>query len=368
MVKELEGNVDFGIKYIRVENLFLDPDNPRLAKPGRKATDLELMKELYDRYDLKDVLLSLAQHGYFSEEPLIAVPKDHKDVNKATKFTVVEGNRRLAALKLLLFEDARKYAGAKNIPLPTNDEITKRLAIVPVKTYNSRKEIVPYLGVRHITGVKDWDSQSKAKYIHSLVQEGYKINEITKMVASRSDIVARSLLTLYVLNQANKITDNPWEEEADGFSFSFLYTALEYNGVRQRLGVNVDAFKDPRPNPIPRGHKKDLIYCMEDLYGSPDGTKPPTLTDSRNIKKLAAIYESQDAWDYLRGGATLEQAYRKSGGEQVELIDLLSLASRSLDEADGIISHIKKNPEALRWAKRCLETVERVVKSLSVEN
>ena len=344
------------IMLIPVEDLFLDSDNPRLAKPGTKVSDLDLLTELYRRYDLRDVLSSLAQHGYFSEEPLIAVPKDNVDVNKATKFTVVEGNRRLAALKLLLFEEVRQNVGAKNIPTPRNEDVLRTLKIVPVKLYKSRSEVIPYLGVRHIAGVKQWDSLAKAKYIYSLVQQDYPIAEITRMVASRSDLVSRSLLTLYVLNQANKTADKPWVEEAEGFSFSFLYTALGYISVRKYLGLDATALKEPRPEPVPEEHRKELLESMNDLYGSADGSKPAKLADSRDIKKLAAVYESPDAIEYLRAGASLEQAYRKSGGEQAELVALLREASRNLDEADGIVPHIKKNPEALRWAKRCLES------------
>ena len=104
---------------------------------------------------------------------------------------------------------------------------------------------------------------------------------------------------------------------------------------------------------------------MEDLYGSPDGKKRAKLSDSRDIRKLAAVYESEEAWEHLRSGASLEQAYRKSEGEQAELMALLSEASRLLDLADGIVSHIDKKPEALRWAKRCLESISRIVDTLS---
>lgn len=367
MPNNLSEQLDFGIKNIAVENLFLDPDNPRLAKPGSRVTDIELLEELYRRYDLKDVLLSLAQHGYFSEEPLIAVPKPDNNAGAPTEYIVVEGNRRLAALKLLLSDNLRKQVGAKNIPTPASEAVIAKLRKVPVKIYQTRAEIIAYLGVRHITGIKPWDSQAKAKYVYSLVKEGHSISEVTKMVASRSDIVARGLLSLYVLNQANKIADKPWEEQTEGFSFSFIYTALEYNSVRKYLGLTTEITKNPKPNPVPQNCVRNLLDCMFDLYGSPDGSKPPKLVDSRDISKLAAIYDTAEALDYLRAGATLIQAYRKSGGEQAELIDLLREASHSLDEADGIVSHIDKSPDAIKWAKRCFESANRIYKTLSKE-
>ncbi|MBE0449169.1 MAG: hypothetical protein IBX64_13935, partial [Actinobacteria bacterium] len=322
---------DDPIRLIEVKNLYLDHENPRLTKPGSPVSDAELLKELYRRYDLRDVLLSLAQHGYFSEEPLIAVPRDTGDVSAATTFTVVEGNRRLAALKLLLFQESRNAVGARNLPTVT-EEVKSRLDPVPVKVYESRGEIVPYLGVRHITGVKPWDSQAKAKYILALVNEGYGIAEITKMVASRSDVVTRCLLTLYLINQSNEVADTTWQEEAESFNFSFLYTAIGYTSVRKYLGLTQTNMENPQPSPVPEKCRKELIQVMTDLYGSPDTSKPPRLTDSRDIRKLAAVYDSREALEGFRAGATLEQAYRKSGGERAELIELVQDASRKLDD------------------------------------
>lgn len=94
---------------------------------------------------------------------------------------------------------------------------------------------------------------------------------------------------------------------------------------------------------------------MTDLYGSPDGSQPAKLTDSRNIQKLAAVYDSAEALVAFRAGVTLEQAYRKSGGEKAELIELVQEASRTLDEANALAPHNINNPEARRWALRCKE-------------
>ena len=352
-----------GIVMVPVENLLLDHANPRLSSGAGGSSQEALLEELYRRYNLRDVLLSLAQHGYFSEEPLIAVPRGNGDIDKAKEFTVVEGNRRLAALKLLLFEEARKSVDSKGLPEPTIEALPK-LNPVPVKLYEHRAEIIPYLGVRHITGVKPWDSQSKAKYVRELVEEGYSISEVTKMVASRSDVVSRGLLTLYVLEQANNNAAEPWGEQAESFSFSFLYTALGYSSTQKLLGLSGDAIREPQKDPVSEDRLGELNRVMVDLYGTPDGSKPAVLDDSREIAHLAAIYDSPEAFEALRIGMSLEQAYRKSGGERTELVELIREASGKLDEANAIAPHHKDTPEALRWTVRCKEAVEQLVKTL----
>lgn len=347
---------------IEVKYLFLDPENPRLALDGNKLSENDLILKLYKIYSLEDLLTSLSQHGYFTEEPLIAVQRN-KNVQKEKTYTVVEGNRRLAALKLLLFEEIRQVVGAKKIS-DIDGKIRGKLDPVPVKIYSSRKEIVPYLGVRHITGVKPWTSQAKAKYIYYLANQGHKIREIKKMVASRGDVVPRHLLTLYLINQANEISDKTWEEEARGFNFSLLYTAIGYASIRQCLKISSSANQEPKPSPVPESYKSELISLMTEIYGSPDYKKPARITESRQIKLLAAVYENKEILDEFKSGLPLEQAFRKSGGEEAMLIDTLREASINLDDANSIAPHHKKNQGAIRWAIRCQETIEELINTL----
>ena len=205
---------------------------------------------------------------------------------------------------------------------------------------------------------------AKAKYIYKLIQSGLSIFEVTDIISSRSDVVSRSLFTLYVLNQANNVADMPWEEEAKGFKFSFLYTALGYKSAQINLGLDDTVLKDPKPNPVPKEKYNELINFMNDLYGSPDEKKEPKISESREISKLVAVYENSEALEALRSGVRLDVAFRRSGGEKAQLIELTREASFKLDEANSIAPHHKETQEALKWAKRCAETAEQLVKTL----
>jgi len=351
------------IQDIHVEYLLLDNQNPRLSSVGQTATQGALLKELYLRYDLDDLILSLSENGYFSEEPLIAVESKSKESDKASGkkeklFVVVEGNRRLAALKILLFDADRRTVGAKNVPEPSPD-ILRKLNPVPVKVYHSRLEITPYMGVRHIVGVKPWDALAKARYIERLAKEGDTIGEIKKKVGiGRGDVVQRWLLALYVLTQANDVADEHWREADKDFSFSFIYTSLGYQGVRKYLGIDADAFKSPKPNPVPLAGQKNLLEHMRDLYGAPDRPELRKVKESREIQKLAAVYDTPGALDLLRAGAPLAEAYARSMGEAAELVELVRTASYKLDQANALAPHHKKNSEARKFAKRCCDSAK----------
>jgi len=349
------------IQMVNVENLLLDYENPRLTTAGVEASQEALLKELYNRYDLDDLIVSLARNGYFSEEPLIAV--QHKG-GAAKLFTVVEGNRRLAALKILLSEDAQKTVGAKNVPKPL-PEVVGRLNPVPIKVYPSRAEIVPYLGVRHIVGVKPWDALAKAKYIERLVSAGYSIGQVKEKVGiQRGDVVQRWLLTFYLLNQANSIADEPWHTAREDFNFSFLYTSVGYQSIREYLEMDAGILASPHPDPVPKKARKKLLDHMWDLYGAPDRPELRKVRESREIRQLAAVYETPEALGVLRAGAPLPEAYRRSIGEAAEMVELVRNASYQLDQANALAPHHRKNPEARKFAKRCLDSAQHLYQTL----
>ena len=219
----------------RVEQMRLDPDNPRLAETQRDATQSELLQTFYTAYELEPLLLSLSQHGYFDEEPLIGIRSIERPSGNEI-FTIVEGNRRLAALQILLFDWARDAVAAEGLP-ELAPGVPGKLNPVPVKEYFSRSDVVPYLGVRHIRGVKDWDPLAKARYVRWLKDDGYSVPEIVRIVGGRRDVVQRWLLTLFALEQANVASDSPWSESPDEFKFSWLYTSLGYARIRDHLGL-----------------------------------------------------------------------------------------------------------------------------------
>ena len=61
---------------IKVERLELDPSNPRLPKDFRDKNQSEILSILKRYFDLDELAYSMAENGYFDEEPLVAVPKN----------------------------------------------------------------------------------------------------------------------------------------------------------------------------------------------------------------------------------------------------------------------------------------------------
>ena len=242
-----------------------------------------------------------------------------------------------------------------------------RLNPVPVKMYRTRAEVLPYLGVRHIVGVKQWEALAKARYIRDLMDQGHSMLEVAKQVGSgkRTDVVRRWLLTLYSIEQANSESEEPWDEVDEQFGFSWLYTSLGYRTVRDYLGIAPKAFSDPFESPVPKNGVENLLHHMNDLYGPPPGNpKQAVVRESRQIKTLAQVYASPDAIAALRTGASLAVALRKTVDGEQQLTEFLREADSNLSEANGIAPQHVGHEHAIQLARQCKQTAAAVESTL----
>src|SRR5713226_273749 len=82
-------------KSIEVQHLLFDPANPRLPEE-LKDDQQQIFRFLVDDIGVEDVVNSMAASGVIHADPMIARPAERPGY-----YYVIEGNRRLAALKLL---------------------------------------------------------------------------------------------------------------------------------------------------------------------------------------------------------------------------------------------------------------------------
>src|SRR5271165_5999267 len=102
-----------GYTHIELDKLLLDAKNPRLAELGipETASPFDLLKALWDEVAVEEVAMSIAYSGYFEHEPLFVEETDDG------KYVVIEGNRRLAAVKLLVDASLRQKVKATRLPV-----------------------------------------------------------------------------------------------------------------------------------------------------------------------------------------------------------------------------------------------------------
>lgn len=321
-----------------ISTLQLDPLNPRIIVPPN-ASQNDILRVLYETEALDELVLSLAMNGYFPEEPVVVVPH----AKFADKFVVVEGNRRLAALKILLEPIIRKKLGAIDLPTLSPTESTQ-LQEIPTVLYQTRDEVVPYLGFRHITGIKTWDPFAKARYISELINSGRPISEVEETIGDSSRTVKKLYQSYLVYQQI--ISDIGLDGSLVRRNFSLLEVTLSQQPIKKLLGIPRSLPAEKTDTIVSDTKLEALREVVSWIFGDSEKGQDRIITDSRQIPRfLAPVVADSDALEHLRNTRDLEGAYEYSGGEVQYLIKQLQNARRALQRALGVLPLHKEDAE-----------------------
>jgi len=352
-----------------VSLLHLDSQNPRLPEEAQGKSEEELLNVLYKEFFLDELADSMAENGYFDEEPLVAVPyklpSDLEDANPnsnefqdfinrdSTELIVAEGNRRLAAAKLLLDLELRQKLRIKHWP-SLSEQVADDLTILPVIVYLRRSEVIPYMGVRHIVGIQKWDSYAKARYVVQLIESGLSINEVKARFGDRRDSVTPSYVSYRLLEQVENEFD--FDTRQAKRDFSLLLLAIGQGKIKRFLGLPRKLSEVNPEEPVAAERLESLRILVSWVFG--DGKKTPVIHESRDITNyLSHVVESSTAVSYLESTRDLMGAYDRSAGEENMLLKYLGDANLKLEKALGVV-HRHRIPDVLLAIEKCEQTVK----------
>ena len=80
---------------ISYEDLLLDTHNPRLPKSMGNKSESEIINYFLSDASLIELMLAIGKNDFFEGEQLLVIKAENN------KYCVIEGNRRLSAVKLL---------------------------------------------------------------------------------------------------------------------------------------------------------------------------------------------------------------------------------------------------------------------------
>jgi hypothetical protein len=151
-----------------IASLHLDAKNPRLGRETTARAPREVIQHLFQHDKAMEVAQSIATRGYFPNEPLLAIKENDQLV-------VVEGNRRLAALKALREPGLLDGAPQRQLErLARQIDDPESLAKVPVTIAPSRRATDRQIAGRHVgTPVLAWQAENRASFILDKLAEGY---------------------------------------------------------------------------------------------------------------------------------------------------------------------------------------------------
>ena len=333
---------------VPLSSLSLDARNPRLPRDRDWATESEdqLLGVFVRRYNLIELARSIADKGFKPRhaEALLVVekPPDSGD------YVTIEGNRRLATLKLLTDENSRK-AVCSRVPewneLAASEKLEGIEEAVPVIVYPDREALNDYLGFRHITGPTPWRPEAKARFVTKLLSEGETIDQVVKRIGSNHRTVRRLAEAHAIYTQA---ADEGFPMDDVEARFGVFYNALDRRGIRDFLGLGRQTEIDSLPIPLVADTAmENLRELIEFLYGDSETDLKKVITESRELKKLEKVLVNPRALSTLRIHRDLDSAWHISGGGREELVTLLGDAHRALARVNGQ-AHEYANDEDMR--------------------
>ena len=337
------------ITMIPLSNLLFDPENPRLPKEFRGNRDEQaIIKHMLRDESLIELMKSIGQTRYSASEPLLVVPESEK-------YIVVEGNRRLAALKLLSNPELAVIR-RKSVDEVINE---KRYSpeLIPCIQYGERAEILDYLGYRHITGVKNWGALEKARYLQQLyerhigaVGEEHIFSVLAKMIGSRRDYVAKLLTSYALYERANDKAYFGIEIDEKDVDFSLLSTALGYENIYKFIGL--ESSGDIKGNHVDDSNYGFLFHCLYD--------PAKKIHESRELKQLSNVIGNPEALAQYKAGTPLQiAAYYTS--EPVETFkQLINDAYTTLKSASGSVERINPAEDELDYIENKLQDIKKL--------
>ena len=346
---------------VPVELLGLDRTNPRLVNSERDMADDKIVQRFYRAEDLGELQESIAANGYLNIEPLVVVQENGQLV-------VLEGNRRLAAVRLFREPTfALRVFGHQdrvNINIP-NMPATLRSTLNEVSIYRvaARKDARSYIGFKHINGTAKWDSYAKARFAVLWHQQGeIELDEIAARIGDKHDTVKRMIHAIYVLDQAkSEQVFNLANRAVAKFNFSHLYTALARREYRKFLGQPLSWVDyQPKPNPIPGEKLDNLGQVLGWLYGSRDEDVVPVIQQQNpDIKHLGEVLENPEGLAELRAGASLASAHAATQPAEREFSAALLRARHEIWTAFGRLRGFDGQQESpIEVAEDILESVQ----------
>jgi hypothetical protein len=317
---------------IEIDKLLLDPNNPRLDPQYEFKLDEQdrILQHIAEEFHLDELFDSIVASGrYWQHEPLIAKPS-------GKNWIVLEGNRRLAAVKLLVEPRLQERISYKGVP-PIDDVLRERLKKLPV-IEGKPADVWAHIGFKHVNGAKQWDSIAKARYIERIhEQEHVPLDQIAKAIGDRNSTVRRLYVGLKVLNQAIETgAFDPDDRFNDGrpLAFTHLWTGLGYENTRDYLGVSSTTALTRKP--VPAEKIQALRNYCRWLYGSKkDGDEPYVQSQNPHLRNLDEALAAPNGIAALEQGASLEKALNAAAGDKKLLRQSLEQAEIGMKDARG---------------------------------
>lgn len=285
-------------KNLSVSSLHLDAKNPRLGRETLSRAPREIIQYLFEHDKAIEVAQSIASRGYFPNEPLLAVKENDR-------YVVVEGNRRLAALKALREPGLLEGSLERQVErLSRRITDPQGIVKVPVTIAPSRRATDRQIAGRHIgSPVLAWQAENRASFILDKLEEGYDNNELHDELGFSLSDIQKARQTRAIADMARSL-DLPEEVRAKldnprAKLFTTLERVIESSVGRDYLKVEPDSDHGLRGTTTKNEFVRGFTKLVTDVALGEQSSR--TLNTNENIRAYFETWNSEERLANKRG-------------------------------------------------------------------
>ena len=304
----------------------------------------------------------LGQNDFFEGEQLLVV-KDDGD-----SYRVIEGNRRLTAVKLL--RDPKLSSIYKSKIAKVLDETTARPTEIPCLEFENEDEIHERIGFRHITGIKEWRLLERARYLHTLWKSKYSnlspasaARELAKSVGSNSDRNKRTLVAfeLYLKLEDSNFYKIKGLEDDSKFYLNYYIDALQNSRPNISTWLQIDKNAD---NPLKDLNKSNFEQINRAWFEESAKGKTRALGNSQDLNALNKILDPSNESTqtaFFQERVSLIRALELTGEKDERFENSIHSALEALEDANQLSHKVRDFYPS--WSDD-LKTIEGLVRSI----
>jgi hypothetical protein len=252
-----------------IDDLRLDPRNVRLEIVPHGVPEADIIHDLFANEKAFSLVEAIAQVGYLTHELPIVVIRDGQMV-------VVEGNRRLAALKAIqnpyLAPEFRSRI-LKMVTLIPDRDALKRILVKVAPTQDDADQLIAALhtGNQRVP----WSPARQAAFFQAQIDSGKTLKQLVDQYPTidiRDFVIRSEMLELF---RSVKYSDPNLKEYVTGrrFPVSTLARLYEYDKFQELARIKVD---HEHANVTLRGSKRQFAKLAEKIIADIKGRRIDT--------------------------------------------------------------------------------------------
>jgi hypothetical protein len=275
-------------KRLSVTSLLLDQQNPRLPQSGGALGQRQIIDELVTHDSVYELAKDITTQGFFPTEILLGV-------RDGDQIVIIEGNRRLAALKLLINPELAPQSYLERFRRLSEKTTATVIAKTQVSLAPSREAATPILLSRHTAQqIQSWKRPMQARFYRQLLERGLTPDDLIQSYGVtvgqiqdwiRADAVYRLACSLDFPDEVKTKVQNNRE-----FPLSTLERLVESQPVREFLMLKPDAKEVLISAAKPEGFLKAFRQVVADVATGKVDSR--TLNSADNIQKYVETLAS----------------------------------------------------------------------------